>query len=295
MNALKTFFLLVGMMALFLFIGNLVGGRNGMVIAFVMACVMNLVSFWFSDKIVLAAYGAKPATEAEHPKLMKVVRSLAVKAGIPEPRVYIIPSEVPNAFATGRNPQHAAVAATQGIMDRLNDRELEGVLGHELSHVLHRDILISTIAATFAGAIMTLANMAQWGAILGGGRDEDRRGNGIALIAVAILAPLAASLVQMAISRSREFDADRRGAELTGDPLSLASALQKIAVGNAHARQPLTTNPATAHMFISSPLRGQTLAGLFSTHPPTAERVKRLEAMSPASFSDSAGAPKLIY
>jgi heat shock protein HtpX len=287
----KTALLMSGLMALFLFLGGLIGGQTGMVYAFIFAALMNVVSYWFSDKIVLAMYGAKEVEENSAPELVQIVRRLAVKAQIPMPRVYLIPSNVPNAFATGRNPQHAAVAATVGIMERLTERELEGVIGHELSHVFHRDILISTIAATMAGAIMMLANTARWGMMFGGygGRhDEDNRGgNVVVMLLVAILAPLAASLVQMAISRSREFEADRGGAELTADPLSLASALQKISSDNARAAVPLATNPATAHLFIANPLRGEGLMSLFSTHPPTAERVRRLEAMAsnPAPYS----------
>lgn len=296
MNTLKTFALLTALTGLFLFIGHLIGGRSGMTYAFLFACLMNFVSYWFSDKIVLAAYGAKPATETSHPKMIRAVRALAAKAQIPEPRVYVIPSPVPNAFATGRSPDHAAVAATEGILSMLNDRELEGVLGHELSHVLHRDILISTVAATLAGAIMMLADMARWGAIFGGqSRDSENRNNIFVLLALTILAPLAAMLIQMAVSRSREYDADRRGAELTGDPLSLASALQKISAGNARAAEPLTDNPATAHLFIANPLRGRSLATLFSTHPPTAERVKRLEAMTPLGPGQGGRIPQVIY
>jgi heat shock protein HtpX len=295
MNTMKTFVLLMGLMALFLFIGKLLGGVAGMQYAFLFACAMNLFAYWFSDKMVLAMYGAKPVAGVESPKLVRIVQNLAAKANIPMPKVYVIPSEVPNAFATGRNPAHAAVAATMGILERLDDRELEGVIGHELSHVFHRDILISTIAATFAGAIMMLANMARWGMMFGGfgGRDREERGSGLELLVIAILAPLAAMLIQLAVSRSREYDADRGGAQLTGDPLALASALRKIADGNAHARVPLTTNPSTAHLFIASPLRGEGLMNLFSTHPPINERVRRLEAM--AASSSPYKTPRVIY
>jgi len=295
MNNLKTILLLTGLMALFLFIGRMLGGQVGMIYAFGLACVMNVVSYWFSDKIVLKSYGAKAVTEAEAPDLYRIVRRLAQKANIPVPRIYVIDSPVPNAFATGRNPQHAAIAATSGILDRLDDSELEGVLGHELTHVFHRDILISTVAATVAGAIMMLASIARWGMIFGGygGRDREGRGSGLELLFVALVAPLAASLIQLAISRSREYDADRGGAELTGHPLSLASALQKISVDNAHARVPLTTNPATAHLFIMNPLRGEGLMALFSTHPPTAERIRRLEAM--ATTISTVQAPRVVY
>jgi len=287
---------MTGLMALFLAIGNVMGGQVGMEYAFVLACGMNIFSYWFSDKMVLAMYRAKPVPETDDTGLVRTVRRLAHKANIPMPRVYIIDSDVPNAFATGRNPQHAAVAATSGILEMLNEHELEGVLGHELSHVIHRDILISSIAATFAGAIMMLRQMAWFGALFGGmgGRGrEERRGGGLEFLVVMIVAPLAATLIQLAISRSREFDADKSGAQLTGDPLSLASALSKISVGNAHAQVPLTTSPATAHLFICNPLKGEGLMALFSTHPPTAERIRRLEAM--AGVSSSFKTPQVIY
>lgn len=287
MNNLKTLLLMTGLMALFLFIGRALGGQTGMVYAFLMACGMNVFSYWFSDKIVLMMYGAKPVPETDDTGLVRIARRLAHKANIPMPKVYLINSPVPNAFATGRNPQHAAIAATTGIIDMLSERELEGVLGHELSHVTHRDILISTIAATFAGAIMMLRQLAWFGAMFGGGhRDRDERGGGgIELLVVMIVAPLAATLIQLAISRSREFDADKGGAELTGDPMSLASALAKISMGNTHARVPLASSPATAHLFICNPLRGEGIMGLFSTHPPTTERIKRLEAMAGVTSS----------
>lgn len=296
MNNLKTFLLMVGLMALFLFVGNVMGGRAGMQTAFMLACAINLFSYWFSDKMVLAMSGAKPVPETDDTGLVRTVRRLAHKAGIPMPRVYLIDSPVPNAFATGRNPQHAAVAATSGIVEMLSEHELEGVLGHELSHVIHRDILLSTVAATMAGAIMMLRQMAWWGAMFGGmgRRDRNERGGGLELLVVMIVAPLAATLIQLAISRSREFDADKGGAELTGDPLSLASALGKISVGNAQARVPLTSNPSTAHLFICNPLKGEGLMALFSTHPPTAERIKRLEAMAVAG-TPSFKTPQVIY
>ncbi len=295
MNILKTVLLLTGLMALFMFIGAQLGGQTGMMYAFVLACVMNFGSYWFSDKIVLMSFGAKEATKEQAPELYGIVQRLALKANIPMPKVYIMNSPIANAFATGRNPQHAAVAATTGILERLDSKELEGVIGHELSHVFNRDILISAIAATFAGAIMMLANMARWGMMFGGygGRDRDNRGGGLELLVVALLAPLAAALIQMAISRSREYQADHSGALLTGDPLSLASALQKIAVDNSRARVPLTRNPAAAHLFIMNPLKGETLLHLFSTHPPTSERIKRLEAMS--SDRISLNTPRVVY
>ncbi|OGR89927.1 MAG: protease HtpX [Elusimicrobia bacterium RIFCSPLOWO2_01_FULL_59_12] len=293
-NSLKTFLLLTGLMALFVFIGRQIGGQAGMVYAFGFACVMNFVSYWFSDKIVLMMFGAKEASREQAPELYEIVEDLARKANIPMPRIYLIQSPAPNAFATGRNPKHAAIAATTGILERLDAKELEGVLGHELSHVFNRDILISTIAATVAGAIMMLANMARWGMMFGGygGRDRENRG-GLELLAVAILAPLAAALIQMAISRSREYEADRSGAALTGKPLALASALQKIAVETNRARVPLSTNPATAHLFIMNPLRGEGLFSLFSTHPPTSERIKRLEAMD--LNRATLNAPRVVY
>jgi heat shock protein HtpX len=240
---------------------------------------MNFVSYWFSDKIVLAMYGAKEVSEAEYPDFFGMVRQLAVQAGMPMPKVYIIPSETPNAFATGRNPEHAAVAATTGILRILTREELMGVMAHEISHVRHRDILISTIAATIAGAITYLAHMAQWAAIFGGGRARDEEGGGMfGMIAMAIVAPIAAMLIQMAISRSREYEADKGGAEIVGNPLYLAGALRKLETVNRQI--PMDANPSTAHMFIVNPLTGGGLMSLFSTHPPMEERVRRLEAMA---------------
>jgi heat shock protein HtpX len=261
-------------------IGGAVGGRQGMLIAFFVAVAMNFVSYWFSDKIVLAAYGAQPIEEASAPRLYATVHRLATRAGIPMPRVYVIPSETPNAFATGRNPEHAVVAVTEGIMRILDEEELEGVLAHELSHVKNRDVLISTIAATLAGAITYLAQMAQWGAMFGGRRDDEEGGssNPIATIMLAILAPLAAMLVQMAVSRSREFQADATGARVAGRPWGLMKALEKLQMAN-EARPMAHATPATAHLFIVNPLSGATLARLFSTHPPLEERIARLRAM----------------
>jgi heat shock protein HtpX len=279
MNALRTTFLLALLTVLLVLAGGAIGGKSGMTFALVMAGVMNFVSYWFSDKIVLAMYGAQEVTEAEYPEFFGLVRQLAVQAGIPMPRVYIIPSETPNAFATGRNPEHAAVAATAGIMRILTRDELLGVMAHELSHVKHRDILISSIAATVAGAITYLAHMAQWAAIFGGGRDRDEEGGGVfGMLIMAIVAPIAAMLIQMAISRSREYEADRGGAELAGNPLYLAGALRKLELANQQI--PMEANPATAHMFIVNPLTGGGLMGLFSTHPPLEERIKRLEALA---------------
>jgi len=281
MNGLKTFVLLTGMTLLFVLIGSLLGGTNGMVMAFCFALVMNMVSYWFSDKIVLKMYRAQPASESEYPGLYKAVRLMVKRAGIPMPRVYIIPDHSPNAFATGRNPDHAVVACTTGLLGLLNENEIAGVLGHELGHVKNRDILIGTIAASVAGAIMMLAKMAQWGAMFGGGRSDDNRNNPLGLVGVllvAVLAPLAAVLIQTAISRSREYGADEAGATLSGNPRALASALRKIHAG-VKATPLVHAGPATAHMFIANPLSGKSLMNLFSTHPPMEERVARLERM----------------
>jgi heat shock protein HtpX len=277
-NMLKTTLFLALLTGLFIAVGGLLGGRSGMMMAFVFALIMNFVSYWFSDKIVLKMYGAQPIGEAEAPVVHRIVRNLATKAGIPMPKLYLIPAEAPNAFATGRSPQHAAVAVTQGILRIMDERELEGVLAHELSHVLNRDVLISTVAATVAGAISMLANIAQWGMMFGGSRDEEGRStNPIALILTIILAPLAAMLIQMAVSRSREYQADAAGAKLTRNPHALASALAKL--GQATRIVPMDANPATAHLFIVNPLSGRSLMNLFATHPPLEDRIARLEAM----------------
>jgi len=281
MNTLKTTFLLTALTLLLLFFGKALGGNSGMMFALVMAGVMNFVSYRFSDKIVLKMYGAKEVTEGDAPRLYGITRQLAIKANLPMPKVYIIPGMSPNAFATGRNPQHAAVAATEGILKMLNDEELEGVMAHELAHVGNRDILISSIVATIAGAISMLANMAQFAAMFGG-RDRERGGNPMVMIAMAIIAPIAAMLVQMAISRSREYQADEYGARICGKPLALANALKKLHMGVAAI--PMEANAATAHMFIVSPLTGGGLMSLFSTHPPMEERVKRLEELSRRIF-----------
>jgi len=279
-NRLRTTLLLAVLTALIIFIGRLFGGSQGMVIAFVFAVVMNLGSYWFSDKIVLAMYRAKPVDEHQAPELYRIVRELASQANLPMPRVYIIPQETPNAFATGRNPQHAVVAVTEGILRLLTLDEIRGVLAHELGHVKNRDILISSIAATLAGVVMILANMARWAAIFGGGRSDNDEGGGgiVGLLVTAILAPVAAMLIQMAISRSREYLADETGARLSHSPESLASALQKLSM--ASQRLPMhDARPETAHMFIVNPLSGKSLANLFSTHPPIEERIQRLRAM----------------
>ena len=274
-NGLKTAMLLGLLSGLLLAIGAWLGGSNGVVIAFVFAVIMNFGSYWFSDKIVLRMYKAEEVGPGN--RLYQIVERLAQQAGLPMPRVYVIPDPSPNAFATGRNPSHAAVAATEGILKILSDNELEGVLAHELAHVKHRDILTSSIAATLAAAIMLIAQQLRWVAIfggMGGGRDRDRGGNPIALLAMMILAPFAAMLIQMAISRSREYAADAGGAQITGNPYGLADALRKI---DAVAKQvPLNANPATAHMFIIKPFSGQFLTSLFSSHPPTEDRIRAL-------------------
>lgn len=280
-NTLKTTALLAALTVLFVLIGGMVGGEQGMVVAFLFAGVMNFASYWWSDRIVLWMYGAQEVTEAQAPQFHALIRRLAQGAGLPMPRVFIIPTDTPNAFATGRNPQHAAVAATEGILRILTPDELEGVMSHELGHVLHRDILISSIAATLAGAIMMLARMAQWAAFFGGGRSsEDDEGGAagiIGLVVLAVFAPLAAMLIQMAISRAREYLADAAGAKISRKPWALADALEKLE--RAATALPMQANPATAHMFIVNPLRGSSVLSLFSTHPPVAERVARLRAM----------------
>ena len=278
-NVLKTGLLLGVLTALFVLGGRAIAGEQGMIIGFVLAAVMNFVSYWFSDKIVLSMYGAQPVDEAQAPGLHAIVRRLATRAGIPMPRIYVIPSDTPNAFATGRNPQHAAVAVTEGIMRILDEDELEGVLAHELSHVTNRDVLISTIAATLAGAITYLAHMAQWAAFFGGRSRDDEEGgsNPLVMLLFAVLAPIAAMLVQLAVSRSREFQADASGARLAGRPWPLAKALEKLDM--ASKAIPMDANPATAHLFIMNPLSGQSLMRLFSTHPSTEERIARLRAM----------------
>ncbi|WP_422647791.1 zinc metalloprotease HtpX [Cupriavidus sp. H18C1] len=277
-NWVKTFMLMAAITALFIVIGGMIGGRSGMMFALLMALGMNFFSYWFSDKMVLRMYNAREVDAASAPQFYGMVQELAQRAGLPMPRVYLIDEDAPNAFATGRNPENAAVAATTGILRVLSNRELRGVMAHELAHVRHRDILISTIAATMAGAIAALANFAMFF----GGRDEEGRpANPIASIAMAILAPLAASLIQMAISRAREFEADRGGAEISGDPQALAMALDKI---DRYARgipfQAAEQHPATAQMMILNPLSGGGIANLFSTHPATEERVARLMQMA---------------
>ncbi|MGD0947305.1 MAG: zinc metalloprotease HtpX [Candidatus Binatia bacterium] len=278
-NTLKTTLLLGLLTGLILWFGAFLGGSQGLVIAFVFAAIMNFGSYWFSDKIVLAMYRAKPVTMNEAPDLYRVVHNLATRAGMPMPKLYVIPTDAANAFATGRNPEHAAVAVTEGILRLMTWDELEAVLAHELSHVRNHDILISSIAATLAGVIMMLANMVRWAAIFGGfSRDEREEGGGlIGLLMMSILAPLAAMVIQLAISRSREYQADASGAQLLHSGESLAHALEKLEY--ASQRIPMEASPQTAHLFIVNPLSGRSFANLFSTHPPIDERIRRLRAM----------------
>ena len=282
MNTFKTVFLMTALTMLLVVIGDAIGGRGGMIFALGFAVVMNFFSYWFSDKIVLAMYRAREVDEAAAPGLYRVVRRLAEKGNLPMPKVYIIPQQAPNAFATGRNPQHAAVAATQGLLKLLDEDALEGVIAHELSHVKNRDILIGTIAATLAGAIMILARLAQFAAIFGGGgRDSNRGGNPLALFVVSIVGMFAALLIQMAISRSREYQADASAARLSGNPQGLARAL--AALQNATQKAPMkNASPATAHMFIVNPFTARGMMALFSTHPPVEKRIARLEQIARA-------------
>ena len=275
MNIFKTMLLMTGLTLVLLWAGNALGGQSGMTVALVFALIMNAFSYWFSDKIVLKMYKAREVSRADAPELYEMVRRLTNKAGLPMPRVYIINQPQPNAFATGRNPENAAIAVTTGIMSILSVNELEGVIAHELSHIKHRDILIGTVAATIAGAVSYLAHMAQWAMIFGGNDDDD--GNPFAAIVMMIVAPIAAMLIQMAISRSREYAADAGGARIAGNPGYLANALKKL--HSASQQIPLKAEPATAHMFIVNPLSGGRMARLFSTHPPLEERIARLENM----------------
>jgi heat shock protein HtpX len=283
-NTFKTAFLLTLLTLLLMFIGRAFGGQNGMLLALGLAAVMNFISYFYSDKIALAMYRAQPVTREQLPRAYDVVERLTQKIGIPMPKLYVIPNESPNAFATGRNPSHASVAMTQGILTLLNDEELEGVLAHELGHVNNRDILISSVAATVAGAITMLASMGRWAMIFGGmgGDRDDRRGGGIGALLMLILAPIAASLIQLAVSRSREYQADATGAHFTGNPYALASALSKL---DAYSRRiPMQGSPSTAHLFIVQPLLGMNFGNLFSTHPPIAKRIERLTGR-PAEFT----------
>jgi heat shock protein HtpX len=283
-NTFKTAFLLTALTLLLMFVGRVFGGQNGMLIALIFAAVLNFVSYFYSDKIALAMYRAKPVTREELPRVYQVVERLTQKIGIPMPKIFVIPSDSPNAFATGRNPNHASVAVTQGILNLLNDEELEGVLAHELGHVRNRDILISSIAATVAGAITYLAEIARWGMIFGGyERDRDSRGGGgLGALLMLLLAPVAAALIQLAVSRSREYQADETGAHFTGNPYALASALAKL---DAYSKRlPLQATPSTAHLFIVQPFLGMSMGSLFSTHPPIAKRIERLTGR-PAEFT----------
>lgn len=278
-SQLKTGLLLGLLTAIILLFGQMMGGQGGLIFAFILAIAMNVGSYWYSDRIVLSMYKAKEVTPSEAPRLHEVVAELAQRAGVPKPRVYIIPQEAPNAFATGRTPKQGVVAVTQGIMQLLSMEELKGVLAHEMGHIRNRDILIQTVAATLAGVIMFVSNMLQWAAIFGMGGGDDEGGNPLVAIVMAIVAPIAAMLIQMAISRSREYLADQTGAQLAGDPNALASALEKM---DAYSRRvPMRQgSPATAHMFIVNPFSGQSMANLFSTHPPVQERIQRLRSMA---------------
>ncbi|MGD8990282.1 MAG: zinc metalloprotease HtpX [Desulfobacterales bacterium] len=290
-NRIRTTILLAVMTALIIWIGQYLGGQQGMIIALLIAAGMNFFSYWFSDKIVLKMYRAQEVSPQQAPQVFEMVKALAENAELPMPRVYLIPKEAPNAFATGRNPEHAVVAVTQGLLKLMDHNEVKGVLAHELAHVKNRDILIGSIAATMAGAIMVLANMARFSALFGGrGGDSDRGGGAIGLIAMSIMAPVAAMIVQMAISRSREYLADSTGAGFAGTPEGLARALEKL--GQYSKRIPLNANPSTAHMFIVNPLSGRSVMSLFSTHPPLEERIARLrgdtvrrEGAAPKSFT----------
>lgn len=276
-SMLKTGLLMAGLTFLFMIAGQALGGQSGMMFALLMALAMNFFAYWFSDKMALKMSGAKEVTEKQAPELHQMVASLAERAGLPKPRVYVMHQDTANAFATGRNPEHAAVAVTTGLMQILSNSELKGVIAHELGHIKNRDILISSIAATMAGAISYLATMAQWAMIFGGRSDDEEGGGVVGAIAMMIIAPLAASLIQMAISRSREFQADATGAAICGSPHSLASALQRLEQSNR--RQPMDVNPATAQMYIVNPLIGGKIAKLFSTHPPIKERIAKLEQL----------------
>jgi heat shock protein HtpX len=281
-NTFKTAFLLTALTLLLMFFGRYFGGQNGMMLALAFAAVMNFVAYFFSDKIALSMYRAQPVTREELPRAYEIVERLTQKIGIPMPKIYVIPTESPNAFATGRNPSHASVAVTHGILGLLNDEELEGVLAHELGHVNNRDILISSVAATIAGAITMLASMGRFAMIFGGGGGRDRRGGGLSALFMLIVAPIAASLIQLAVSRSREYQADATGAHFTGNPYALASALQKL---DAYSRRvPMQATPSTAHLFIIQPLLGMNVGNLFSTHPPIAKRIERLTGR-PAEFT----------
>ena len=274
-NTFKTALLLTAMTLVLLFLGQTFGGERGMILALFFAVIMNFTSYFFSDKIALAAYRAQPVTREQLPRAYEIVERLTQKIGIPMPKIYVIPTDSPNAFATGRNPQHASVAMTEGILNLLTDEELEGVLAHEIGHVRNRDILISSVAATLAGAITLIARMGYWASLFGGGGRDDRdRGSGFVGLLMLIVAPIAATLIQLAVSRSREYEADASGAQYTGNPYALASALKKL---DAYSKRiPMQATPSTAHLFIVAPMLGVDFASLFSTHPPIAKRIERL-------------------
>jgi heat shock protein HtpX len=278
MNSAKVFLLMVSLMVVFGLLGHLLGGPRGMVLALAFAVVLNLFSFWYSDKMVLKMYRACEVTEADHRRLYRTVNRVATKAMLPVPRVFIIPTKAPNAFATGRNAEYAAVAATEGLLELLNDDELEGVIGHEMAHIQNRDMLVGTIAATFVGAIGILASFARWGAIFGGYSRDSNRGGGIALLATAIIAPLVALILQTAISRQREYKADEAGGRITGNYMGLASALEKL--HRSPNRLNLDRRPGTANLMIVNPISGRGISSLFSTHPPVAKRVEKLRNLS---------------
>ncbi|TET94226.1 MAG: protease HtpX [Candidatus Zixiibacteriota bacterium] len=279
--------LMLALMLVFMWVGYMFGGQNGMIMAFVLACGMNFFSYWYSDKIVLKMYRAREITEREHPKLYRVVQRVTTQAMIPMPKVYIVPSKAPNAFATGRNVEHAAVAATEGMLEMLTEDELEGVMGHEIAHIMNKDMLIGTIAATFAGAIGILAAIARWGAIFGGYGRGSNRGGGIGLLAAAIVAPLVAIIIQTAISRQREYKADAEGGRITGKYNSLASALAKL--HKSPIRLNLDQRPATAHLMIANPLSGRGFSSLFSTHPPVEKRIENLHKLAGQPSYDGYG------
>jgi len=291
-NQMRTAVLLTLMTVFFMFIGSLLGGRQGLIVAFFFAAGMNLFSYWYSDKIVLRMFNAREATPSQTPELYGLIQDLANRADLPTPRIYIIPQESPNAFATGRNPENAVVAVTEGLLKIMNREELAGVLAHELAHVKNRDILIGSIAATMAGAIMMLASIARWSAIFGGGSDDNKGMGGFGLIIMSILAPIAAVLIQTAISRSREYMADSSGARFAQNNEGLASALEKL--GAYSRKRPMDANPSTAHMFIVNPLSGQKMMSLFSTHPPLNDRIARLRGFqAPKDASGHGGGMNL--